>query len=77
MSHPPSIWNTKPWWCQPWSILLTGFVVPLGSWLLIHRWWVTVPLAAAVLVWWGLFLVLLPRAFRQQTAQFGSHSTQP
>lgn len=19
-----SIWQLKPWWCQPWSILLTG-----------------------------------------------------
>ncbi|WP_332982633.1 DUF6737 family protein [Microcoleus sp. A003_D6] len=19
-----SPWNYKPWWCQPWSIILTG-----------------------------------------------------
>lgn len=22
-----SIWTHKPWWCQPWSILLTGVAV--------------------------------------------------
>ncbi|WP_072061620.1 DUF6737 family protein [Synechococcus sp. GFB01] len=72
-----SIWSLKPWWCQPWSILITGIALPLGSWLLVHRWWVTVPLAAAVLTWWGLFLVLMPRAFREQTALLRRESTQP
>ncbi|MFM6357615.1 MAG: DUF6737 family protein, partial [Planktothrix sp.] len=24
-------WNYKPWWCQPWSILLTGITLILGS----------------------------------------------
>jgi hypothetical protein len=71
-----SIWSLKPWWCQPWSILLTGVALPLGSWLLIHRWWVTAPLAAAVLIWWWLFLVLMPRAFSQQTSLPGRDSAQ-
>ncbi|WP_374189005.1 DUF6737 family protein [Scytonema millei] len=21
---PVSVWNYKPWWCQPWSIFLRG-----------------------------------------------------
>ena len=33
------------------------------SWLLLHRWWITLPLAAAVLLWWWLFLVLVPGAY--------------
>ena len=72
-----SIWSLKPWWCQPWSIVLTGVAGPLASWLLIHRWWVTAPLATAVLIWWSLFLVLMPRAFRQQTGLLRSDSAQP
>jgi hypothetical protein len=56
-----SIWQLKPWWCQPWSILLTGLLMISGSWIWLGRWWLTVPLAAGVLLWWWLFLVLMPR----------------
>jgi hypothetical protein len=56
----PSFWSVKPWWCQPWSILLTGVTAIGMSWWGLHRWWVTFPLAAVVLLWWGLFLVLVP-----------------
>ena len=62
----PSIWGEKPWWCQPWSIVLTGVVVTTGSWLLLHRWWITAPVVAGVALWWWLFLVLVPRAYREQ-----------
>lgn len=53
-------WSRKPWWCQPWSILLTGVTAIALSWLGLHRWWITLALGAMVLVWWGLFLVLVP-----------------
>lgn len=66
---PSSIWNLKPWWCQPWSILLTGFGVIAGSWLTLQRWWITAPAAALVLLWWWLFLVLAPAAYRQSAKQ--------
>ena len=57
---PESMWALKPWWCQPWSILLTGVTIPTASWLLLHRLWVTLPVASVILVWWLLFLVLVP-----------------
>jgi hypothetical protein len=60
------LWQSKPWWCQPWSILLTGLVVVAGSWLWLQRWWITAPLAVAVLLWWWLFLVLVPAAYRAE-----------
>jgi len=62
----PDIWSAKPWWCQPWSIVLTGFAVPAVTWLLLGRWWITAPVVVGVLVWWWLFLVAVPRAYRQQ-----------
>jgi hypothetical protein len=64
MADPGDIWNLKPWWCQPWSILLTGVALVAGSWLLLRLWWITVPLSAAVLAWWWLFLVLVPAGYR-------------
>ena len=60
-----SIWQLKPWWCQPWSIVLTGVAVVAASWVVWGFWWITAPLAAAVLVWWWLFLVLVPASYRQ------------
>jgi membrane protein YdbS with pleckstrin-like domain len=61
-----SLWALKPWWCQPWSILLTGIVAIAGSWFLLGRLWITIPGAALVLLWWWLFLVIVPRAYRAE-----------
>lgn len=58
-----SMWAAKPWWCQPWSILLTGVSIPAASWVLLHRLWITVPIAGVMLVWWLLFLVLVPAQY--------------
>jgi hypothetical protein len=57
MPTPVSLWAEKPWWCQPWSILLTGVVVVGGSWWWLRIWWISAPLALGVLLWWWLFLV--------------------
>ncbi|MEY4840485.1 MAG: hypothetical protein RLZZ374_1393 [Cyanobacteriota bacterium] len=62
----PNLWALKPWWCQPWSILLTGIAAIVGSWLLLGRLWITIPGAALVLLWWWLFLVIVPRAYRAE-----------
>jgi hypothetical protein len=61
-----SIWSQKPWWCQPWSIVLTGVAVVSISWLLFGRWWLSLVVAVGVSLWWGLFLVLVPAAWRQE-----------
>jgi hypothetical protein len=61
-STPPiSVWQLKPWWCQPWSIVLTGIVLIAGSWLLLHRWWFTLMVALPVGTWMGFFVLLWPR----------------
>ena len=64
--QPVSFWSLKPWWCQPWSILLTGFVISISSWLFLHRLWITVPVTLAISGWWMLFLVLVPAAHSRQ-----------
>jgi len=71
-----SIWSHKPWWCQPWSILLTGIAVVTISWLLFGRWWLSSVVAIGVLLWWGLFLVLVPAAWRQE-AQAAAAASPP
>ena len=67
----PAFWSLKPWWCQPWSILSTGVVISVASWLVLHRLWVTILVTAAVVGWWLLFLVLVPAAYRSELSQQG------
>ena len=59
-AKPTSIWQIKPWWCQPWSILLTGNALIGGSWLLLHRWWLTLIVAIPVALWMGVLYFALP-----------------
>jgi hypothetical protein len=61
-----NLWSQKPWWCQPWSIVLTGVAAAGGSWWWLRIWWITAPLAFGVLLWWWLFLVLVPAAYRAE-----------
>ncbi|ASC70211.1 hypothetical protein XM38_011410 [Halomicronema hongdechloris C2206] len=61
MTSSPSPWRYKPWWCQPWSIVLTGLSLIGGSWWLLHRWWLTALVAIPVAAWMGFFLLLWPK----------------
>jgi hypothetical protein len=56
-----SPWKYKPWWCQPWSILLTGITIISGSWLLFKIIWLTVIISIPVLVWMGFFVLIWPQ----------------
>lgn len=60
-----NIWNYKPWWCQPWSIILTGITIVSGCWFLTRIWWLTIALSVLISLWWGYFLILYPRAIKQ------------
>jgi hypothetical protein len=31
-----NLWQHKPWWCQPWTIILTGMIIVTASWFLIN-----------------------------------------
>jgi hypothetical protein len=75
----PDLWQSKPWWCQPWTIILTGVLIVAGSWLVLHIWWITIPLGILIGIWWLYFLVLVPQMLRQmaeeQANQSGSKTT--
>ena len=60
-----SLWDEKPWWCQPWTIVLSGFIVIAGSWFLLQKIWITALVFTAISAWWLLFLVLVPKAYRE------------
>jgi hypothetical protein len=66
--QPTSPWSHKPWWCQPWSIVLTGIGLIGGSWLVLKTVWITILVAIPVLSWMGFFLILWPRYAAQAYA---------
>ena len=63
-----NIWDYKPKWCQPWSILLTGITIITGSWLVFHLLWLTIAVSLAIIAWWVYFLILYPQAFANYIA---------
>ncbi|MQL96425.1 hypothetical protein Taro_029100 [Colocasia esculenta] len=64
-----SIWDTKPAWCQPWTILLTGTMVAGCSWLLLHSIIVTAATSSLIGAWWYIFLYAYPKAYEEMIAQ--------
>ncbi|NEO87476.1 MAG: hypothetical protein F6J87_24925 [Spirulina sp. SIO3F2] len=64
-NQPTSVWQLKPWWCQPWSIWLTGSGAIATSWLIFHRVWLTGLVGLPLTVWMIYFLLIYPRLFAQ------------
>ena len=62
-SSASSAWKTKPFWCQPWTIVLFGvFCVSLPT--LAFDWkFVSVAVAVPISAWWYVFLVLYPKSY--------------
>ena len=58
-----NVWDYKPAWCQPWSIVLTGLSAIAGSWLVLHNLWITIAISLPIIAWWVYFLILYPKAF--------------
>ncbi|ELR97473.1 DUF6737 family protein [Gloeocapsa sp. PCC 73106] len=54
-------WKYKPWWCQPWSILLTGIIVIFGSWEVTQLIWLSILVSLLILAWWSYFLLIWPK----------------
>ncbi len=63
------VWNYKPWWCQPWSILLTGIVIIGSSWLIGKNLWISLLVSLPIIAWWVYFLILYPRLVSQAMEQ--------
>jgi membrane protein YdbS with pleckstrin-like domain len=60
-----NVWDYKPWWCQPWSILLTGIIIIAASWFPFQKIWLVVGVSFPILVWWVYFLIIYPKLVQQ------------
>ncbi|XP_052187631.1 uncharacterized protein LOC127798235 [Diospyros lotus] len=63
-----SVWDTKPSWCQPWTIMLTGVIAVASSWLL-HSVVVTAIVVFLICAWWYIFLYSYPKAYADMIAE--------
>ncbi|WP_332299693.1 DUF6737 family protein [Prochlorococcus marinus] len=59
-----SFWDSKPNWCQPWSIISFGVLVLIFSFKLLNNTIITSILAFFILVWWIVFLILAPNSYQ-------------
>lgn len=59
------VWDYKPKWCQPWSIILTGFMAIGVVWLVTKSLLLTVPVSLLIGFWWFYFLIIYPQAFEK------------
>ncbi|KAD4584484.1 hypothetical protein E3N88_22085 [Mikania micrantha] len=59
-----SVWDTKPSWCQPWTITLTGASVVAGSWLILHNIFATSIASILIGTWWYIFLYSYPKIWK-------------
>ena len=59
-----SFWESKPYWCQPWSIISFGVLVLIFSWNLFNNILFTSIIGIFVFVWWILFLILAPNSYQ-------------
>jgi hypothetical protein len=55
--------------------VLTGVAIVGGSWLLLHRLWLTGLVALPIGVWMGFFLLLWPRLMRESGLLERHHDT--
>ena len=61
-----SFWDEKPQWCKPWSIVFTGvFILAFSIWWPGYL-WLTILLSVIVFIWWALFLLIVPSAYKEQ-----------
>ncbi|XP_062020496.1 uncharacterized protein LOC133736904 [Rosa rugosa] len=64
-----SVWDTKPSWCQPWTITLTGVLVIAFSWLILHSVLATGVVVFLIGLWWYIFLYSYPKAYADMIAE--------
>ena len=59
-----NFWDSKPYWCQPWSIISFGVLVLIFSFKILNNTIITSILGFFILVWWIVFLILAPNSYQ-------------
>ena len=59
-----NFWDSKPYWCQPWSIISFGVLVLIFSFKILNNTIITSILGFFILIWWTVFLILAPNSYQ-------------
>ena len=60
-----SFWDLKPFWCQPWSIIVFGILVLTLSWKIFNNILITSILSFFIIIWWIVFLIIAPNSYQE------------
>lgn len=58
-----SMWSSKPPWCQPWTIVLTGASIVAAPTAVLHLKWLSALVALPIFAWWYVFLIIAPKQY--------------
>ncbi|CAH8301321.1 unnamed protein product [Eruca vesicaria subsp. sativa] len=64
-----SVWDTKPSWCQPWTIVVTGLSVVACSWGILHSVLASSLAVGLISAWWYIFLYSYPKSYSEMIAE--------
>ncbi|KAJ4910315.1 hypothetical protein Rs2_04936 [Raphanus sativus] len=64
-----SVWDTKPSWCQPWTIVVTGLSIVACSWAILHSVLVSSLAVGLIGAWWYIFLYSYPKSYSEMIAE--------
>ena len=57
-------WESKPYWCQPWSIISFGLISIFSIWKVFNNTIITSILSFIIFTWWVVFLILAPNSYQ-------------
>ena len=57
-------WDSKPYWCQPWSIIGFGIVSIFSIWKVFNNLIITSIVSLIIFSWWAVFLILAPNSYK-------------
>ncbi|AAP99920.1 MULTISPECIES: DUF6737 family protein [Prochlorococcus] len=62
-------WDSKPKWCQPWSIIITGVLSIIIIFVTFKNFWLTIIASFLITLWWILFLFIAPMIYNIELVQ--------
>ena len=58
-----SFWDSKPYWCKPWSIIGFGILVLIFIWEIFNSIIISTILGLFISIWWIVFLIFAPNSY--------------
>tara|TARA_Y100001968_G_C18999182_1_gene545073 strand:- start:217 stop:468 length:252 start_codon:yes stop_codon:yes gene_type:complete len=62
-------WDSKAWWCKPWTIISFGLIILISVWEIFHNLIVISLIGCVICLWWILFLIIAPNFYEKSMQQ--------